>query len=566
MSREREHPVQIATACASGAPPADPARLFPPRRGTAAAALAGTVLAVLALGPGLRPGYLLSYDMVVVPREPWRAALAGWHGAFPRAVPSDLVLALLSRPIPADVTEKLLIGSVFVLACTGVSALLASEHWIARISAGVFFAWNPYVAERLVLGQWALLLGYGGLPWVLVAVTRTDLRLGRWATRLGLALLPAAAGGFSAICVTGLVLLPASISGAGLSAMQRLRRMAVALSVICALSLPWLVPALLAAVRASSAGVGAFAARADTPFGALGSLVQTGGVWNSEVVPAGYGRGLGSVLWLAVVVLAVVVFALRGRGRWPGAGPAAALGLAIAALGTFAAGQAGLRWLIEGWPGFAVLRDGQQFVAPLALVESLGAGLAVAWLMARGRPGVSREVSWAGGVIAMIVPVLLLPGLAWGAAGRLTPVRYPRSWLAAAPVIDRQAAGGKVLLLPWAAYRRFGWNGGEAMLDPWPRLLTAPVIWNDALQVGRMTVPAESPLAARLTRAISSSGSLAPALRAAGVRVVIIDDAGLTGAGRYPFRARLPGWAVHDFGSGLVVYELGGGLLHFGIH
>ena len=37
----------------------------------------------------------------------------------------------------------------------------------ARLAAGVFYAWNPYLAERLLIGQWALLLGYAGLPWVL---------------------------------------------------------------------------------------------------------------------------------------------------------------------------------------------------------------------------------------------------------------------------------------------------------------------------------------------------------------------------------------------------------------
>ena len=35
------------------------------------------------------------------------------------------------------------------------------------LAAGVFYSWNPYLAERLVMGQWAMLLGYAGLPWVL---------------------------------------------------------------------------------------------------------------------------------------------------------------------------------------------------------------------------------------------------------------------------------------------------------------------------------------------------------------------------------------------------------------
>ena len=78
----------------------------------------------------------------------------------------------------------------------------------------------------------------------------------------------------------------------------------------------------------------------------------------------------------------------------------------------------------------------------------------------------------------------MLPGLAWGAAGRLRPVWYPPGWLAAARLIDASPARGSVLLLPWAAYRNPAWNGGRTLLDPWPRLLARPVIWNDGGRVG----------------------------------------------------------------------------------
>ena len=53
-------------------------------------------------------------------------------------------------------------------------------------------------------------------------------------------------------------------------------------------------------------------------------------------------------------------------------------GLVLAALGVTAPGRDLLRSLIAAWPGFAVLRDAQQFVAPLALAEAVGFGLAVA--------------------------------------------------------------------------------------------------------------------------------------------------------------------------------------------
>ncbi len=43
--------------------------------------------------------------------------------------------------------------------------------------------------------------------------------------------------------------------------------------------------------------------------------------------------------------------------------------------------------MIGAWPGFAVLRDAQQFVAPLALAEAAGLGMVVAWAMNPGSFG-----------------------------------------------------------------------------------------------------------------------------------------------------------------------------------
>jgi hypothetical protein len=524
----------------------------------------GLGLGLLALGPGLGRGFLLSYDMVAVPRQPFGAAMFGLSGGPARAVPSDAVLAALSRVIPADLAQKALLLAIFMLACAGAAALLPREPWYARLAAGVFYTWNPFVAERLIIGQWALLLGYAGLPWVL----RAARDLGRepsWrgTGRLAVALLPAAVGGFAAMTISALVALPAAAFSARQPA-ARWRAGAIVLAVIGAASLPWLIPSLLRPVYADPAGVAAFAARADTPFGSAGSVLMLGGIWNARAVPAGYGGGW-SVLWLAVVVTAAAGYVLLGgRRRWPGLGAAALTGLAIAGLGLTGPGQDLLRAAQALWPGFAVLRDGQQFAAPLALAEALGAGLAAAWL-ARGpvtgpapaRPGPSgggadRAAGVALAVALLLAPVLLLPGLAWGAAGRLRPAQYPAGWLAAARLIDSSPAAGTVLVLPWAGYRSPAWNGGRTMLDPWPRLVSRPVIWNDGPRVGPLQLRPDDPAARALDGVIRGGGPLTGALRAAGVRFVISDG----GAGGVA--DRLPGATKVTVSPGLTVYLLTG--------
>jgi hypothetical protein len=450
----------------------------------------------------------------------------------------------------------------------------------------------------------------------------------RGAGRLGLALLPAITGGFAAMAISALVVLPAAIlarpAGTPQSAGQRVRAGATALAVLAVGSLPWLIPSLLRPVYAGPAGVAAFAARADTPFGSLGSLLMLGGMWNAQAVPAGYG-GWWSVFWLALVLAAAagyVAFGVR-QHRWPGLGVAAVAGLVIAGLGVTALGRDLVRALGSFWPGFAVLRDGQQFIAPLALAEALGAGLLARWVarplasavagedgapgtaaslgatvspgttvgreaavntgttvgqeasvspgttVARGssvspgtmvaRGSVADRAGLAIAVLVLLAPVLLLPGLAWGAAGRLRPAWYPPQWLNAARHIDDSRGTGKVLLLPWKAYRRPAWNGGRALLDPWPRLLSRPVIWNDGPQVGNVQMLADDPAARRLNAVITAPGPLTLALKAAGVRFVIADGGPTSGDGSAPGLARrLPGATVVATAPGLVVYRLPG--------
>jgi hypothetical protein len=529
--------------------------------------------------------------MVFVPREPFSAAALGLAGGPPRAVPSDAVLAAASRLMPADIAQKVVLLAIFALACSGAAALLRREHWLARLAAGVFYAWNPFVAERLIIGQWALLLGYAGLPWVLRSVTGHSVASWRGAWRLLVALLPAAVGGFAAMAVSALVAVPAALlarppadqAEADRTWAGRAGATGIALLVLVGCSLPWLVPALLHPVYASPAGVTAFAARADTPFGSFGSLLMLGGLWNAQTVPAAYG-GAWSVLWLGVVVTACGGYAVLAarRRRWPGLGVAAVAGLAIASVGLTAPGRHLLQSAIGLWPGFAVLRDGQQFAGPLALAEAAGFGLVVAWAMRPGLvavPGTGHRIhdhdrftadsagesvlimnqrsqcarrGGAGpaiGVLALLAPVLLLPGLAWGAAGRLHPVSYPADWLAAARVINQSAAPGDALLLPWAAYRRPAWNHGEAILDPWPRLLARPVIWNDGGSVGTTRLAPDDPGARRLDAVVRSGAPLTAALQAAGVRFVIADAGGQV-------RLRLPGCTVVISRPDLVIYQV----------
>jgi hypothetical protein len=291
-----------------------------------------------------------------------------------------------------------------------------------------------------------------------------------------------------------------------------------------AVNAPWLVPSVLrpGGVPVRAEGAAAFASRPDGPLGTVGSLVGLGGIWNAFAVPP----GVGSWPWLGglAVVLAVAVAGLPALWRRLPAGAAGGLLLAAGLGLVLAAAYAlpGLRSLVDlvvvHVPGGGLVRDAQKFVAPLALVEAVAFGLGVERLVPALPPRWGRAA--AAGLVA--APVLLLPPLAWGAAGRLAAVPYPDGFARARAVMAVDPVPGAVLVLPWHLYLGFPWNGDRVVLDPAQRWFTRRAVGNDDLELAGTTVPGEDPYGVRLGPVVAGTGPLVPALPGEGIRYVLV--------------------------------------------
>jgi hypothetical protein len=213
------------------------------------------------------------------------------------------------------------------------------------------------------------------------------------------------------------------------------------------------------------------------------------------------------------------------RGAAVGLLLAASLGLVVAA----AYAVPGLRALVDlavaHLPGGGLVRDAQKFVAPLAVVEAVAFGLGVERLLAAPWGGTAAQARRlrrvvAGGLVA--APLLLLPALAWGAAGRLASVDYPPAFATARAAMAADPVPGAILVLPWHLYMAHPWNGDRVVLDPAQRWFTRRAVGNDDLELVGLTVPGEDPYSARLGPLVRGSAPLAPALPAAGVRYVLL--------------------------------------------
>jgi hypothetical protein len=454
-------------------------------------ATAAAITAVV-LAPLVAPGYVLRYDMVFVPRQPLSWDMVAPADSLPRAVPLDALVSLANLAVPGWLLQRLVLVAILYFAALGMSRLVPTGRTLPKVVGAVAYAWTPYLAERLLLGQWGLLLAYAALPWLIAAVRDVRTDRPRAVARLVLAAAPAAVtptGGVIAL-TTVAVLLPGGYPGWR-------RAAALAGAAVAALCAPWAVAAVTSAAsgRSDPAGVGAFAARAENWSGVWGALAGTGGIWNAQTVPASRSSALVPVATGALLAGCVVGF-LELRRRWPGG----AGRLALLAAGSFLVAAAGtgpgapaLEWLVVHVPGAGLLRDGQKFLIPYAVLLALGLSVGAEVLAQRMGRRFAHTTGLLVLVAAALLPVAILPDLAFGAAGQLRPVRYPADWEAVAARVA--AAPGEVLSLPFQGYQRYRWNHGQVVRDPAPRYLDAPVLINDALRVGEVTVDGENPRA-----------------------------------------------------------------------
>jgi hypothetical protein len=450
--------------------------------------LLAAAVALLVTGPALAPGFVLLRDMVVVPRQDLDLDALGLGGSLPRAVPADSVMALVTALLPGDLVQKAVLLLAVYAAVLGAARLLPpgpdGRRGAAAAVAGLVYGWSPYLAERLLIGHWTLLLAYAALPWIARATLRTRAGEPRALAHLVLACAPAVLTPTGSLLAAGVVV-----------ALAGRRRVLRAAGAVLVLSLPWIVAGLLHPAGGDSdpAGVAAFAARAEGWGGPLLALLGTGGIWNAGAVPASRGSVLLPVATLLLVALAVIGWACGGALRGPGRRLAllGGLGLLLAVAGTVPGVRDVLETAVREVPGSGLLRDGQKWVAWWALALAPAAGLGARRLAATAR---TRGGSTAAGLVtagAVLLPLIAVPDLAWGVGGRLQPVEYPADWQRVRDVVADDPHPGDVLVLPFGAYRAFDWNDDRPQLDPAPRWLPRTTVVDDELVVGGTVVPGE---------------------------------------------------------------------------
>lgn len=510
------------------------------------------VLTLAVLAPTLVPGFVLSYDMVFVPQQSLLPQSFGIGGGLPRAVPQDAVMGVATLIADGQWVQKLVLIAIFVLAGVGVSRLLARYGRGAQLLGATLAIWNPFVAERLVLGHWALLLAYSIVPFVVLALQRFR------ASGQGMVplLLWCALGSLvptGGLILALLVLTPTVFPGG----QAELRRRLGVVAGLVVINLPWLLPAVTHPVRGTSSIEAAqvFALRAEGSWGEIITAISFGGVWNAEVVLASRGWFIAPVLGVALWLLA-----LAGIQTWLRTfDPVIAWWIITLGVGGFilaispAVFPTLWGWAITSLPGAGILRDSHKWLLMIAMLVAIVAPVGLIRVLRLMKDPINRRVIIAS---VLLLPIVAMPDFIWGATGRLAAAAYPNEWYELRDYLGDQASAGDVLVLPWSTFRRFEFNGNRTVLDPAPRWLPRGSVTSDSLAIARdggiTLIEGDDPRSAVVGRFIASGQPLAELPPELGLGWVLVERGQLPEVEMKTLAGLEQGWSQGD----LVLYRL----------
>ena len=235
------------------------------------------------------------------------------------------------------------------------------------------------------------------------------------------------------------------------------REIGGALVTVGALSLYWLIPALVyhpESLPVTNADLSAFQTSSDARYGLGLNVLGLYGFWRPGApLPKASLSGWPFIL-LAILVLAGIGgwFAwrhLRARTLVIILAATAAIGYVLA-LGNEGPTGGLYTLLYDHIPGFAIMREPEKFSALLALAYATFFGLGVACVAAFAQRNAQRALI-AG--LAVLIPCVYGFTTFWGFNGYASPSEYPTSWAQADQIMG--TGDQAVLALPWHLYLDF---------------------------------------------------------------------------------------------------------------
>ena len=444
-------------------------------------------------------GYLFLLDMVWGPN----IRLSDYAvGGTASSYPLMMLLKSFSLFLPTAFLQKALL--FFVLYLCGfwmfdLSRTLMPRRW--AILSGVFYILNPYVFERLLAGQWLVLLGYAFFPLVIyrfIKFLESDKGKDFWISAALFSIYPIlsphwAYMAFWLLLLLAIVYLAASIGFANLKKAEFApARKKLSLFVISQ-GLLWIMvnsfwlkhfwSADGAIAKITQNDFQAFRTTADPVWGATFNVLSLYGFWQDifflpkDVFP----------YWWALTFI-VIAFAFVGFSHLAKKKNilALTLGIAFVPVVLIATGYGTTvtrmitNFLFHYLPGFAGMRETAKATGVIAFTYALFFPLGIKLTADRfGRDAQDRTkktILFCSFALSVLFCCLWVNNIFFGFAGQMRAYPYPDSWYKAEKMLDADAQTERVLFLPWHGYLKIAFANNVTANNPAKVFFSAEII------------------------------------------------------------------------------------------
>ncbi len=466
-----------------------------------------SLLSLAILSSLLRPGYILSLDLLFSPQPHYTNYFWGiseWPSSVYAANTAStwfyLILQGVARAIPSWLLEKLIFFLIFFLSGLGAHRLSSVKSWGAYF-AGLLYMVNPFTYVRFIAGQWGVLWAYALTPFAICAFLEL-LKKGGRKSSIKVAVLSSMVGllaiqgyyllflAFFLILIVKTVMEHQILPSLG----QYLKKVGVSSGLFCALNMYWLLPLMANRTRLVQPGLGDFwyfAPRPTSIFGVAFDTASMYGFWRGDYASL---KDYFPYWWmLFICILFLVFYGLLSNFKnkekaWltVSFGVIGIVSFPLALGASVSITQPFFKWLWEHL-FFWSFRDSQKFVALLCLTYACTGALGVNELVQKLQRHRRRAVM--AGMKSLIALSLIIPVAysfpMFGFIGQIGVTDYPEEWYVINTYMNNDKGDFNTLFLPWHMYMDYSWlpNKEQKLINPAPQFFDKPVIAGDNIEI-----------------------------------------------------------------------------------
>ena len=434
-------------------------------------------LAAIITFPLVKSGYILTLDAVITPRVLF-APITSSSFIYQN------ILAVLNLFIPSDRIERIILFLIFFLSGWGMYRFTDKNLRFARYFAGIFYAINPFVYERVMAGHWQLLLGYSIFPYI-VTLTMNYFHDSTKKNTVSLAIMATLLFNIAIhyLLIFMVFFITMGVTNAYLHRQNKeklnkiTRQTIFFIGLTFVLNANWIISSILGisdisqAIKSFTSGdLIAFQSVADSRLGLIFNLLSGYGFWAEAYHYFLLPKDI-IIFWPILSLAVILVFGIglfrhiKEKSNIPILVTLPVLFL----LALDIAGGVALKsfaptvfWLYEKFPILGGFREPQKLVGIVMFCYAYFGSFGLGKILAT----IKGKTKLAAFSFFIILPFIYTPTVFGGFWGQLKPVWYPSSWEKVNQILKEDKSDFLTLFFPWHQYMRFKFANDRVVSNP----------------------------------------------------------------------------------------------------